>query len=152
MKIGIADAQRSDKLSALLLKSMSHGFDEKLNVRYLEVGPSCVRATVQVDSTLHQPAGIVHGGVMASIVEAVGSAGGYAWLIDRNSEDVFVGTTNTTDFLKSASSGVLEASGVPIHQGKRSQLWRIEIKQAETGVTICVGTLRGQNIPSKKRS
>ncbi|ALA66582.1 PaaI family thioesterase [Corynebacterium lactis] len=151
MKIEIAEMRAREKLSSLLSKSMTSGFDKKLNLTYLEVRSARVHATVSVDGTLHQPAGIVHGGVMASIVEAVGSAGGYAWLIDRGSEDIFVGTTNTTDFLKSTSDGVLEAIGEPIHQGKRSQVWRIEIKQIETGATICVGTLRGQNIPSRQR-
>lgn len=151
MRIEIADGRGRERLSSLLAKSMAHGFDEKLNLTYLEVGPSLVRAKVAVDDTLHQPAGIVHGGVMASIVEAVGSAGGYAWLIDQGKEDVFVGTSNTTDFLKSVACGALEAVGEPIHQGERSQLWRIEIKQVETGLVISVGMLRGQNIPPRSR-
>ena len=45
----------------------------------------------------HQPYGIVHGGVHASVVETLGSIGASVWLGDKGK---CVGVSNTTDFYR----------------------------------------------------
>ncbi|KAB1504464.1 PaaI family thioesterase [Corynebacterium sp. 320] len=137
-------------LQNLLDKSVKDGFDAKLNLTYVHVDADRVHVSLDVDASLHQPAGIVHGGVFASIVESVASAGGAAYLFARSRRAVFVGMSNNTEFLKSVSGGVLEAIGTPLHQGTMTQLWKVEIKQAGTGELVSVGTLRGQNVLTGK--
>lgn len=138
-------------LTALLRWSTARGFDRKLNLSYVDVCPDRVEARIAVDETLCQPAGIVHGGVFASIVEAVGPAGAYAHLLERGDDEVFVGTSNTTDFLRAVSDGSLSAIGVPVHQGGRTQLWEVEIREEIRHRLVSRGVLRGQNLPDRRK-
>jgi 1,4-dihydroxy-2-naphthoyl-CoA hydrolase len=53
--------------------------------------------------------------------------------------------SNSTDFLRATRSGTLDAVGVPIHRGRTSQLWVIEITDAAQRL-IARGQLRVANI------
>ena len=79
-----------------------------LGFEYREAGPDTVVIEVPVTAKLHQPVGIVHGGVYAAIAEEVASVAGQAWLGDRGN---VVGVNNNTDFLRSISEGTLTAVG-----------------------------------------
>ena len=46
-----------------------------LGFEYVEAGPDSVVIDVPVTAKLHQPVGIVHGGVYAAIAEEVGAKG-----------------------------------------------------------------------------
>lgn len=113
-----------------------------LGFEYVEASGDRVVLRVPVTATLLQPHGIVHGGVYASIGEEVASVGGQMWLGDRGH---VVGTNNTTDFLRSTSSGTLSATGLPIHRGRSQQLWRIEIHDDE-GRLIATSQVRLANL------
>ncbi|QYH19757.1 PaaI family thioesterase [Corynebacterium aquatimens] len=78
---------------------------------YLDVGPQHL-----------QVAGIVNGGVYASIGETLGSA---AAIVTTGRPAV--GMSNNTDFLRSVSSGRIEAVAIPVHTGRTTHLWRIEM-------------------------
>ncbi len=92
----------------------------------------------------HQPFGIVHGGVHASVVETLGSIGASAWFGDRGK---CVGVSNTTDFYRAVREGELISVGTPVHQGRSQQVWLIETHDGE-GRLVARGQLRVQNLPS----
>jgi 1,4-dihydroxy-2-naphthoyl-CoA hydrolase len=92
----------------------------------------------------HQPYGIVHGGVHASVVETLGSVGAATWYGDRGA---CVGVSNTTDFYRAVREGELVSVGTPIHQGRSQQVWLVETHDAE-GRLVARGQLRVQNLPS----
>ncbi|MFN2540521.1 MAG: PaaI family thioesterase, partial [Mycobacteriales bacterium] len=87
-----------------------------------------------------QPYGILHGGVLCSVVESVGSVSGAAWY-----DGPVVGTSNHTNFLRATREGTLTARSTPIHRGRSQQLWEIDITD-EQGRLVAKGQLRLANL------
>jgi uncharacterized protein (TIGR00369 family) len=90
----------------------------------------------------HQPFGIVHGGVHASVVETLGSIGATVWFGDRGR---CVGVSNTTDFYRAVAEGEMSSVGTPVHQGRSQQVWLVETHDDE-GRLVARGQLRIQNL------
>jgi 1,4-dihydroxy-2-naphthoyl-CoA hydrolase len=117
-------------------------FVELIGLQIIEVGPDRVVGSLEIRPQLLQPYGILHGGVLCSIVETVGSVGAAAWFGDRGN---VVGVSNTTDFIRATRSGTLNVVGTPIHRGRTSQLWVMEITDAAQRL-IARGQLRVANV------
>lgn len=124
---------------------LGQGFDSELGLTYLELTPDGGRAQLTIHDKLLQPWGIVHGGVYCSIVESLASVSGHLWL-SENGGGTVVGVNNNTDFLRAIGSGTVTAISVPIHRGRRQQLWLITIAD-EGGKLVARGQVRLQNIP-----
>ena len=118
------------------------GFGGGVGMEYTEVGPDKVVVTVEVGPHLHQPYGIVHGGVYCAIAEEVASIAGAVWL---GGESKIVGVNNSTDFLRAVTEGTLTATGTPVHRGRSQQLWRVEIAD-DQGRLAAVGQVRLANL------
>ncbi|WFE67631.1 PaaI family thioesterase [Micromonospora sp. WMMD714] len=121
---------------------MTGGLVGLLGLTFDEASGDRVVIRWKVRPELHQPAGILHGGVYCTVVETVGSVGGTLWLADRGS---VVGVSNQTDFLRAVREGELVAVGTPVHRGRSQQLWQVEITDAE-GRLVSRGQVRLQNL------
>jgi len=136
----------SDKPAAL---DVTSPFDNHLGVRVTELSADKVVAQLEVGEHLLQPAGIVHGGVYATLVETVASMGAWMWLQASQKEGgemlVPVGVSNHTDFLRSVRSGVLRAESAPLQRGETMQLWQVDITD-EKGRRVAHGRVRLMNI------
>lgn len=118
-------------------------FDAHYGLEVIECGAERVHARVPIGAHLLQPTKIVHGGVYASIAEAVASSGtNYA--VTPNGE-VGLGMSNNTSFLRPAfEGGVLDAVAVPVHSGRTTWVWDVTIADdqgrtcAVSRVTIAV--------------
>ncbi len=84
-----------------------------------------VTAHVPVTTRLMQPMGIIHGGVYASIGESVASIATVANVISDGM--VAVGMSNNTSFLRPISSGTMLVQAVPLHMGRTTWIWQVEI-------------------------
>src|SRR5674536_313280 len=73
-------------------------FAAGLGLRLTEATGDGVRAELEVASHLHQPHGIVNGGVYCSVVETMASIGAALWYGERGQT---VGVANSTSFLLS---------------------------------------------------
>ncbi|MEJ0006744.1 MAG: hotdog fold thioesterase [Steroidobacteraceae bacterium] len=111
---------------------------EHLGIRYIEIGPDYLRATMPVDARTHQPAGILHGGASVALAESVGSVG--ANLCVDMKREVCVGQEINANHLRPIASGLVTATARPYHLGSRSQVWHIEISE-EQGKLVCVSRL-----------
>ena len=118
-------------------------FIEHLGLRFGHLSGDRVEATWTARPEFHQPYGIVHGGVHASVVESLASMGAVMWYADRGR---CVGVSNRTDFFRAVSDGVLTSVGTPIHQDDIQQVWLVETHDAE-GRLVASGQLRVQNLP-----
>jgi 1,4-dihydroxy-2-naphthoyl-CoA hydrolase len=114
-----------------------------------EVGPTRVAGHIELNSDHHTPWGIVHGGVYATAVESAASIGATFAVRDRN--QVAVGLTNTTHFLRSLTSGRVQVEAEALYQGRTHQLWRVDITD-ESGRLVAHGELRLQNIQAVPQS
>ena len=123
---------------------LSGPFVGYLGLEVTELSGSRVVARWTAGERHHQPYGIVHGGVHASVVETLGSMGSAAWFGDRGQ---CVGVSNTTDFYRAVREGELVSVATPVHQGRSQQVWVVETRDADDRL-VCRGQLRVQNLSS----
>lgn len=125
-----------------LAERLDRGFGKLIGLEFLELGADRVTARWTVRPELHQPFGIVHGGVHCSVIESLASTGAALWLGDRGH---VVGVNNNTDFIRAARDGVLTAEALPVHRGRSQQIWTVTITDASDRL-IARGQVRLQNI------
>ena len=111
------------------------GLPVTLGIEMLELTPQRVVATMPVDQRTRQPFGILHGGASVALAETVASFGAVA-IIDRE-RFVAVGQEINANHLRPKLEGVVTATGVPVHVGRASQVWSIEIRD-EQGKLVCI--------------
>lgn len=105
------------------------GFDSLIGLEVLAMGEEEVRAQVPVRDDLLQPAGLVHGGVLASIAESITSmATWYAVASDGRSAQ---GLSNQTSFLRPLLGGTIHAVARRRHKGRTTWVWEVEISDDE---------------------
>ena len=122
------------------------GWEGALAIEFDEWSAARVLAHVDIDERHHQPYGIVHGGVWASIVESVASHGAAHAAMELDGVAGVVGTSNLTDFLRSHSVGRIDAIASPVFVGRTQQLWAVEISRATDGRLVARGQVRFQNL------
>ncbi|MDA2991173.1 MAG: PaaI family thioesterase [Actinomycetota bacterium] len=122
-------------------------FDREIGLTYTETSADGVKAHLAVTPKLHQPTGIVHGGVWCSMVESLASVSAYLWLTENGGGNV-VGVNNNTDFLRAVTEGTAYGVSEPVHRGRRQQLWLVNIRDADDRL-IARGQVRLQNIEAQ---
>src|ERR1700682_2568964 len=95
-----------------------------LGIEFLEVGDDFIRARAPVDSRTRQPMGILHGGISVVLAETLGSCG--AACSARRCHRA-VGLDINANHLRSASSGWITGIGRPVHIGRTTQVWQIDM-------------------------
>ena len=116
------------------------GLDGLIGLQIVSSTKDSTVARLEVTPDHHQPFGLLHGGVLCSIVETVGSISGSVWYGGG-----VVGTSNHTNFLRAVRSGTLTATSTPVHRGRTQQLWEVEIADEE-GRLVAKGQLRLANL------
>src|SRR4051812_49434752 len=102
-------------------RGVAANFQEVLGMEFTEASGDRVVITCKVRPELHQPYGILHGGVYCSMVESAASIGAALWLGDDGN---VVGVANTTNFIRATREGTLTATGTPLQRGRTQQLWQ----------------------------
>lgn len=109
-----------------------------LDIRFTELGPDYLRATMPVNERTHQPFGLLHGGASVTLAETVGSV---ASLLCVDPERYLcVGQEINANHLRGMSSGRVVATARPFHVGARSHVWHIEIRDEQDRL-VCVSRL-----------
>jgi 1,4-dihydroxy-2-naphthoyl-CoA hydrolase len=111
------------------------GLPATLGIEMIELSESRVVATMPVDDRTRQPFGLLHGGASIALAETVASFGAVLH-IDRE-RFTAVGQEINGNHLRPKFDGVVRATGVPIHLGRSTQVWSIEIAD-EQGRLICI--------------
>jgi uncharacterized protein (TIGR00369 family) len=110
---------------------------QHLGIEFLEVGDDFIRARVPVDTRTLQPMGILHGGVSVVLAETLGSCGAAC---AAPPEHWVVGLDINANHLRSVRSGWVWGVARPIHVGRTTQVWHIELTN-EQGQLTCVSRL-----------
>jgi uncharacterized protein (TIGR00369 family) len=121
---------------------LQRGFLKLVGLRIEQASGDRVVLTCPVTPDLHQPFGLVHGGVYATLAETAASVGGSLWFGDQGK---VVGVSNHTDFLRAVRRGELRAEATPLARGRTTQLWQVEIVD-EQGRLIAHAKVRLQNL------
>jgi uncharacterized protein (TIGR00369 family) len=110
-----------------------HNIHELLGVETLEAGPERVVLRLPVDWRVHQPYGILHGGVSALLAESAASFGA---ALAAGPERRVVGIELNASHLRALRDGHLTAEATPIRVGRTVQVWRIALRD-DAGRSIC---------------
>jgi uncharacterized protein (TIGR00369 family) len=116
-------------------------------IEVLEATADLARGRIVINDNHHQPYGVVHGGVYCTLSETMASTGAAIWALEQGMAGA-VGVSNTTDFLRATTDGVLIAEATPIHRGRTQQLWRVNITREEDGKLAAQSQVRLQNVTS----
>ena len=129
-----------------------HGFDGLYGLEFLHCSDTEVRARVTVRDELKQPAGLVHGGVYASMAESMASFGTALGVAEQGAQAM--GLSNSTSFLRPITDGVVHASATCLHRGRTTWVWDVRFSDdagklcAVTRMTIAVRPLPETPPPS----
>jgi len=111
--------------------------DEHLGIEFLEVGDDYLVGRVPVDERTRQPYGLLHGGVSVVLAETLGSCGaafscppGYR----------AVGLDINANHLRGVTSGWVTATARPIHRGRTTHVWQIELRD-DAGNITCISRI-----------
>jgi len=128
-------------------QSFATNVHDQLGVEVVLVTPEKVVLQVEVGPKVHQPYGILHGGVSALLAEGAASIGG---AVSVGEGQIVVGTELNCSHLRSMSSGLLTATATPIRKGRNVHVWAIDLTD-ELGRQICVArcTLQVLQVPKE---
>lgn len=108
---------------------------ETLGINVVSLDKDLVVLTMPVDQRTHQPAGFLHGGASVALAETAASVGGFLH-VDPDVANVF-GIEINANHVKSKRSGTVTAKATPVHIGKTTMVWEINITD-EADDLICI--------------
>ena len=118
------------------------GWNERLNavigkampMRFEEVSRERVVMTMPVDSRVHQPMGLLHGGASVVLAESAASTGANLHCAPGM---VALGQEINANHVRGVRDGTLRAVAEPLHVGRTSQVWSILIRDEQDRL-VCV--------------
>lgn len=114
-----------EKILAICNQISKNTLMETLEIVYIDAGEDFLKAKMPVNSRVHQPMGLLHGGASVALAESVGSAASHMF-IDTNLFEVR-GIEIAANHLKSKTDGEVYATAKILHKGKQIHLWEIRI-------------------------
>src|SRR5262249_585951 len=119
---------------------------ELLETNIEERSAERVVMTMPVTPRIHQPFGLLHGGASLALAESAASIGANQACPEGKAA---VGQKINANHLRSKRDGMLRAVAVPVHIGRTTQVWTIEIRD-EAGKLVCISrcTLAVVDAPS----
>ncbi|MBD0330001.1 MAG: PaaI family thioesterase [Thermoleophilia bacterium] len=108
---------------------MESPFDDLYGLEVEEATDAIVRGRVAVRREVTQPVGLVHGGVYASIAEALASLGTNVGVVPEGA--IGLGMSNHTTFLRRVSEGTIHAVARRRHRGRTTWVWDVDVTDDE---------------------
>ena len=125
-----------EKILKVCNKSSENTLMETLEIEYTDVGADFLIAKMPVNSRVHQPDGVLHGGAMVALAESVGSMASYIFLDAQ--KFAIRGIEISANHVKSVRDGDVFAKATLLHKGRTTQVWDIKITNPEDElVSIC---------------
>jgi uncharacterized protein (TIGR00369 family) len=106
---------------------LSH-FDALIGTEWLDDDPDHARARVPVRDELRQPVGLMHGGVMSTLVESVCSRA--TALAVLNDGMAAMGQSISVSFMRPITEGHAEVKAQARHRGRTTWVWEAEVVDA----------------------
>ena len=108
-----------------------------LGIEFTEIGDDFLRARVPVDARTKQPYGLLHGGVSVVLAETLGSVGAACACPAGHRA---VGLDINANHLRSATQGWVTGTARPVHIGKTTHVWQIDMVN-DAGELTCVSRI-----------
>jgi uncharacterized protein (TIGR00369 family) len=127
---------------------LSH-FDALLGTEWLDDDPEHARVRVAMRDELRQPVGLLHGGVMSSLVESVCSRA--TALAVHDDGMMAMGQSIGVSFIRPVTDGHAEVQAKARHRGRTTWVWDAEVSDSNgrlcalAQMTVAVRPLPGQD-------
>ena len=109
---------------------------EALGIEFIELADGYLRARMPVDARTHQPYGLLHGGASVALAETLGSSAGMLMA----GGNAVVGLEINANHLRAVRHGEVIGTARPIHIGRSTQVWAIEIADQD-GKPVCISRI-----------
>ncbi|MFV7236977.1 PaaI family thioesterase [Flavobacterium sp. ZB4R12] len=120
---------------------------QTLNIEFTDAGEDYLVATMPVNSSVHQPMGLLHGGASVALAESVGSAASMLYVNSEHSE--VRGIEISANHLKAKRDGIVTATARIVHKGRSIHLWEIRITDEKDNlISLC--KLTNMVLPKRK--
>ena len=123
---------------ALLNQWNKNTLMETLEIVFTELGDDYLVGTMPVNSRVHQPLGMLHGGANIAFAESLGSCLSNVLVIPDGK--AAVGTSINSNHLKSKTDGIVSGTAKIIRKGQTLHFLEIEITD-ENGSLLCHCTM-----------
>jgi|SRR5881394_6632 len=104
-------------------------FDALIGTEWLDDDPEHARARIPIRDDLRQPVGLMHGGVMSSLVESVCSRATALVALDEGM--AAMGQSISVSFIRPVTEGHAEVKARARHRGRTTWVWDAEVVDAE---------------------
>lgn len=122
--------------AAEILNNSAPEYNNKLGIALEEISAERVSATMPVAGNT-QPDGWLHGGASCSLIETLASIG--AAVVAGWPERVVMGQQQSTHFLGTSRDGTIRGVATPVHTGKTTHVWNVDLTHVESGKLIASG-------------
>ncbi len=103
---------------------LSH-FDGLIGTEWLDDDPDHARVRVRMRDELRQPVGLLHGGVMSTLVESICSRATALAVMDDGM--VAMGQSIGVSFIRPVTKGAAEVQARARHRGRTTWVWEAEV-------------------------
>jgi len=109
---------------------------ETLEIEFIDAGEDFLTAKMPVNSRVHQPMGLLHGGASVALAESVGSAASIMFVNPEKQE--VRGIEISANHLRAKREGMIYGTARIIHKGRSIHLWEIRIVDEEDKlISLC---------------
>jgi 1,4-dihydroxy-2-naphthoyl-CoA hydrolase len=130
-----------------LNRRSAHTLADFLNIEFTIIGDDTLTATMPADARSKQPLGIVHGGANVVLAETIASTAANC-VVDL-AQFYCVGLEINANHLKPVREGLITAVTRPIHIGRTTQVWHVELFNMD-GKISCISRMTAAVIPRQR--
>ena len=124
---------------------------ETLGIKLTEITSNSLKCKMEVVQKTKQSRGILHGGASAALCETLGSIASN--LIVDHEKYFCLGLDINASHVRPVSSGFIYAEAKPVHLGKKTHIWRIDItNENEKLVCTCRLTMAVVSVLERKNN
>jgi uncharacterized protein (TIGR00369 family) len=107
------------------LTRMQSNFDVLIGTEWLDDDPGEARVRLPLRDELRQPIGLLHGGVMSSLVESICSRATALTVWDDG--NLAMGQSISVNFVRPVTEGSAEVRARARHRGRTTWIWEAEV-------------------------
>lgn len=110
-------------------RGLISNFDALVGTEWIDDNPENARARVPIRDDLRQPVGLMHGGVLSTLVESVCSRATALAVLDEGM--AAMGQSIGVSFMRPVTEGHAEVRAQARHRGRTTWVWEVEVVDAE---------------------
>lgn len=104
-------------------------FDQLVGTEWLDDDPDHARVRVELRDELRQPVGLLHGGVISTLVESVCSRATALAVLDEGM--MAMGQSISVNFIRPVTEGAAEVHAHARHRGRTTWVWDAEVRDSQ---------------------